>query len=448
MTYLNRFFSSGTSAIHVLAILGLFTATGDVFFVFQLGGLTVRYTQIFLLAAVALFLTQHGGAGFKKPLGVAYLLVVFGLNLAFLPNSPFFNRNVAYAIALFFNILTIIFYTNYYGVSEIRLRSLLRWYIRSFLFVGAFGLLQFLSGLAGKSLLTQQWLVEGRLPRLNGFSYEPSYFALYIMSGWITLVLLLDHGSKIVSRRTLITGVCLLSAVEILSTSRSGLAMMYAVFIAFCLAWIYRAYQGERIGRVRKSIGIAGFLGPAVLVAYISIYQFWLIQALTAGIGILRGGTTHSIGERTDAFARTVALAMDHPVIGVGLGGVGPSISDRLFPGITYDQYMVLHLEGLNVFAEVFAAVGITGGLALIAYLAKQFQVLLWRRSSDNELFIVASALAFGMLGELVLLLFEQNIMRTYLWVHIAVLAAVNYALFERRSRSTGPKGNTSRVSL
>ena len=136
---------------------------------------------------------------------------------------------------------------------------------------------------------------------------------------------------------------------------------------------------------------------------------------MTTGLGFLNNAT-HSVTERQDSFNYTVALALKHPFIGVGLGGVGPSIANTLFPGITYDDYVGHKIEGISVFVEVFAATGIIGGIALLVYFVKQYQFLFWRNVEDSDLYKVVLALGAGLLAELALLVAEQNILRTYLW--------------------------------
>ena len=271
---------AGVSVIHALAVLGLFTATGDIFFVLNVGGLTVRYTQLMLLVAVALFLLTRTSAVIRLPPGIPYLLVIFGLNLAFIPNAPFLSRNIAYEITFFFNIMLILFYTNYYGISPERLHSLLRWYVWSFIFVACFGLLQFAVGLFGISLLTSQWFIANRFPRINGFSYEPSFFALYLMCGWVALAVLADSSSKIISRRLVVWSLILLSVTIVLSTSRSAIAMMYGVLILFSGTWLLKAIGGRRIGKIRWALASVGLAAPVLIFLYLLNYQYEFLRYL------------------------------------------------------------------------------------------------------------------------------------------------------------------------
>ena len=68
------------------------------------------------------------------------------------------------------------------------LQILLKLYLASYAFVAAFGIVQFISPiLGGPALLVEQWWLPGRVPRVNGFSYEPSYFATYLIMGLVCL---------------------------------------------------------------------------------------------------------------------------------------------------------------------------------------------------------------------------------------------------------------------
>jgi hypothetical protein len=89
--------------------------------------------------------------------------------------------------------------------------------------------------------------------------------------------------------------------------------------------------------------------------------------------------------------------------------------------------------EGQSVFAEVAAASGILGSIPFFGFLVVSCiaPLQLARRAPQVEAAWLR-ALVVSLLFEWAILQFNQNILRLYLWVHIAVLAAV-YALVRRQ---------------
>jgi len=320
--------------------------------------------------------------------------------------------------------LLVFVYSDYYGSSEKNLVSLVRWYLISCLCVALFGVVQFFAGIEGHELLITQWLIYKQIPRLNGISYEPSYFAIYMIGAWGTVAVLLDYNvQSILPRRTLQAALVLLTTVIVLSTSRSGIAACYGGFVLFAGYWLLQAIKGRRIGAWRYWLMFIG-IGLPLVVTYIAFLKFPAFAgAMVGGLGIDRT-SSYSVLDRFRAYDETLRLVRRHSIVGVGIGGIGPSIAESLNPGITLESYLRDKINGLNVFLEAFAAGGIVGGLAFIGYLISLFAHLAKRLPLKDDLSRISLALGLGLLFELFLLVFEQNLVRVYLWIHIAVFSA------------------------
>ena len=96
------------------------------------------------------------------------------------------------------------------------------------------------------------------------------------------------------------------------------------------------------------------------------------------------------------------------------------------------------NFEGQSVFAEVIAASGIPGSIPFFAFVIVTIMapLRLARRVPPLQAAWVR-ALAVSLAFEWMILQFNQNILRLYLWVHIAVLAAV-YASVRRQYGDVG----------
>lgn len=77
------------------------------------------------------------------------------------------------------------------------------------------------------------------------------------------------------------------------------------------------------------------------------------------------------------------------------------------------------------VFLEILAASGIFGFLPFILYIGILFvkpMQLVKKLELENQK--ILTALLFSLLSEIIILQFNQNILRPYFWLHIAILSA------------------------
>jgi hypothetical protein len=134
---------------------------------------------------------------------------------------------------------------------------------------------------------------------------------------------------------------------------------------------------------------------------------------------------------------------MKSPLWGYSLGGIAPAIA-QLKGYTTITQEIVKNTEGMCIFMEVLAATGIIGFVFVVGFMYQilfsgrrlrkliqpQFNVRLSQSIKIHHLLIVA------LIFQLLLLCLNQNILRNYLWVHIAL---VNVSFFVVKN-SLNPK--------
>ncbi|QCT93943.1 hypothetical protein FE773_01730 [Caminibacter mediatlanticus TB-2] len=179
------------NSIIILLIFMLFlTSSFDIFLNINLGGFHLRIVYIIEFLLFSLFLYNLKHSYFKFRIINRQLLLIWILFLViFIPNTNFLIRNIGYVFWLFLSIImiallgTLINKKNFFKIFD--------YYVLSFYIVAIFGFVQFILGLFGISLLTTQWWIYGKLPRINGFNYEPSYFGTYLLIGWSLLFYLI-----------------------------------------------------------------------------------------------------------------------------------------------------------------------------------------------------------------------------------------------------------------
>jgi hypothetical protein len=417
--------------IHWLFALCLFTASFDIFLVFNVGG-TVRFAQLVMLlvcvGAIAKA-TQNGAVSW--PTGGLWLLLWCTVQVVFLPLGIDLSFSIRYVLFLFYTVGCYFAVVHLYGRSGY-IERLMRVYLWSYVFVAAFGVFQMVAPMLhlGTFLVTQ-WIVHDRLPRINGFCYEPSYFATYMMPGWITVLDLRYSKARLTAGKRWKWLTIFLGAALFLSTSKTAwLFMMLEGFLRGfprLLRWFKsvasRISAGRLVIRIPKPTMVvlcilAVVLAGAGLRALGSVLD---LNIFLSGTG-LNNTASHSVDERHHQFQDTVDMFEEHPWIGRSLGGVSSRIAER--HGVPNDGKKYL---GFPVVMDLLAASGIIGIVP--------FLIFLWcntigffgtiRSHWPDERAKWLRALVRGTIFIWLVMGADQNVLRLYLWFHMSVVAAV-----------------------
>jgi hypothetical protein len=215
--------------------------------------------------------------------------------------------------------------------------------------------------------------------------------------------------------------------------------MLLELFLRF-FPYIWRGVRsvakGMFAGRVMVLIPGRRFLRNASFYAAVLLAFGFIISRFVSDPAIFLAGTgighqaAHSLNDRTAATAETVAAFKEHPFVGRSLGGVPIYIASRHGVVInTVDQARMFW--GFPVLLDVLVASGIFGFIPFLFFMyANTFGVLrLAKRHWPQERAKWAHALARAMIFEWLSLMADQNLLRVYLWFHIAIVAAVAYHL-------------------
>lgn len=399
------------------------TASGDLF------NLSFLFFKVKLINLIALCLLLVAWAAYKKLyVDREYLLVaVFCLGSMLLSTFFGYNRSICLSFVFFFAFNYVFYFLlSFNTFFWLREEWVFRLYFLSFLCVGCYAAAQIISSLFGVFLpFTTQRIAY--IARGQGFSYEPSYYALYMTSFTMfqNAQYFLEGPEKRNWRRTLLANLLLLA-----STS-TGCFFSYLCFVAVCflfqgLGFVKRWIDGKLLLKV-TGYCIATFTSLFIL-------NYDLIRA-----GFLKffylGFQHGSFAERWDVLWNYFRVFLEHPWVGTGLGGtstyllneMGMDIADFLNVDLLNDPRLV----PLNVTTELLAGLGIVGGSVFLYFLyrvARTFQKALRipTLSETERVRLLAFAISFCVL--LFTLQFNQSIMRAYIWVHVGL--GVGYAKF------------------
>jgi O-antigen ligase len=141
---------------------------------------------------------------------------------------------------------------------------------------------------------------------------------------------------------------------------------------------------------------------------------------------------------RLSQFKETLGIALENPLLGKSLGGVAPyrALKNGMNPKNNDD---VKQFEGMNIFAEMLAGFGMVGFLLMLGFIIlisyDGVRLGIKALASNYKVSIILIGLVLGFLLELFFLMFNQNVLRLYLWNHITLLAlAIEKARYEYTS--------------
>ena len=415
--------------MHALVLLAIVTSSFDVLLIFDLGG-TVRLSQLltilFIVAAMSWIVQQkrvlwpRGGASLV-------LFMVFQAVLMLQWSGVVFVLSVQVFMLLLLSVLGIFAMLQLYGDSRY-VEKLMRGYLLSFVAIAAFGMFQWVApALHLGHPFIRQWIRYGILPRLNGLSYEPSYFATYMIMGFIMLVDLRVTRAKLTAGRRWFWATVLVSAVFFLSTSKTAwifllleaLLRLRPYFVRAVRIHVVRFRRGHlllSLPRVRYVI-LTLVLTAATVAGLFAVSKVVALSTFLSGTGIA-GTAAHSVNDRTGRAADTWRVFLNHPFIGMGLGGVATGIAD-LRGDYVFNFESQRFNAGFPVPLEVLAACGLVSIWPFLWFFLRitlgEARLMREHWQDDRAKWLHALIRALGF--EWLCLLADQNLLRVYFWV-------------------------------
>ena len=392
--------------------LAIMTASFDIVGMVNIAGLNFRFTQFISLPVFLFFLLELiKNKKMQMPRGSWCLWIWVLIQIIFSLRSPDLKNAIGYDLWLIFSVLYIL--SSFYFIDRAySKRWLLQIYLTSYVVMATIGLIQLMLYAVGINFFVVQFWT-GRLARINGFSYEPSYYATYMLMGFVSYAgFLIQKNYSVYSKQKLKRRFFLVATALILSSSRMGWLMIGIFMGGWILKGIWKIVIEKKKGKKNWIIGCMVLL-TICLLAGPFIGKNVDFSMFSAGLGI-NGGSTHSSGPRIDGLQTCLKIFEDSPIIGYGLGGVDPIICQ--YKGIKYST--TNNGMAMSIVGELLVANGLVGLFPLLAYI---YTLLKYNKQTVGNVKILKMALLF----ELMILCFNQNILRSYVWWHIAVLSAI-----------------------
>lgn len=399
--------------IKICVMLALFTTSFDIVGMINIAGFNFRFSQFIILPVILSWFFCAIKGKIQLPTGWKSLFLFMIFQFVFMFRSPNLKNAVGYFMWLLFDII-IIFSIVYYLNKAFHFQWLIHIYMKSFVFISILGLIQFILYLLGINFfVVQTW--NNRLARINGFCYEPSYYATYLIMGFILYSYFVKQKNEsIFPLKVLKRDLIIITLALFLCSSRMG----WLVMLLWILLIMIIEYEKLFINKLtKKKMFFLIFIVPLFFIGIIVIYYIFIrgkvdLTFFLQGMGIL-GTSAHSSSSRINGLIRCIKIFKESPFFGYSLGGVDPVIAQYL--GIPYST--LNNGKGASIIGELLVACGLIGIVPLLNY----FKTLIFKSIKYKEEY-TALAWAFGF--ELFILCFNQNILRPYFWWHIAILSA------------------------
>ena len=411
----------------IILLLIIIFISSDIFLTIEISEATIRFSSILFFVLFILWIIYFSYLKqVKIPMDKTFLPLLIFCFLSFISstNSIFPLKSLIYSLWTVFSALTIVFLLWFSrSDSTDNLDWLLKIYFYSFFVISIFGIYQILLPflIGEKTPFVTQWLQRGTLARINALSYEPSYFATYLIMGCFIWFILWVRENDIVKFR----GIILLTVLVVVFLSSSRIGWLGIVMIiAYGLIGFIGYYLMNKKATTQNMkffiyfIIILLFAIVSVLVMFNNKDKF---DFLFEGTGLF-DTADYSYSIRNDKTLDTFEVFLDKPsnfIIGVGPGGVGAYLVNN---PESFEKLWAT--EPNNFTAEILASVGILGFASFAWFLVNVFKRL-WNLYANNNLLkkyrTVCLALLWGLALELIMLQFNQNYLMPYLWLNIGI---------------------------
>lgn len=402
----------------------------------KLGGFNIRLFYLIAIVISCVYLLRviiHYNQIKFRFLGGIWFGIWFLFLLIFLYHTNLPIRNITYMIWLSISAFMVVSLSDFFSKANY-LKIIVNLYTLSFTLLAILGISQFFLGLLGIDFYVEQWWIGSNVPRVNAFSYEPSYLATYLTIGWSFLFYLKVNKSNYLSNWFQNTSLILVLVCFILSSSRMGILLIVIQLVVWFALKIRKIVQEKKISKDELPLLFVG-LGFVVMIPIIFLVIFYKFSFLLSGVGI-GGEPSHSTDTRSKEFVETVDVFVESPLVGYSIGGIPSAIAENRGQ-IVQSQEECKQNEGMNVFAEMLAASGILGYIPFILFLLSLIflpiklsnQLIAFNIEDSHEYVVLLRAMVYAFVFECLILTMNQNILRAYFWLHIGVLNIVYYTI-------------------
>lgn len=383
------------------------------------GEFSIRINNLLALALFVTFIIRFRFKLFKIDRSLAFSLLLLALSILIsLILSPY-KKRCFFFFAWYFFTISMYVLLPYLLIHYYDSKKVFSFYLASFLAVGIYAFLQLVFSLCGLNDPNAEQFIWGNIVRPNAFSYEPSFYALY-MTPFIVMVnyhfLAAQNEPFFIFKKLTYSKIIFINFLYFVSTSTST----FFAFFIFCLSLLFLPQVRHRF---LKYSGIFVLLFTALsLISPFLMRQFFL--------KFLYGGTTHgSFFERWTGIENAIKVFLAHPFFGVGLGAYPSYLMNAFQTGdirytFPFEKFLLdapnplKLMEPTNVFTEVLASLGIIGTICFITLVVVFVKRALHAIKHSP---ILGYNLLLSVLVMLIVLQINQGVLRTYVWTHLAI---------------------------
>jgi hypothetical protein len=361
-------------------------------------------------------------------LSIAFLLLLSSLIISSF-FSHCYSRSVAYVFISVFT-FCVFFLLPMNLMLFCDRQKLMRVYFLSFVCMGVYALIQLVLSFFGIYDPHAHQKAAVTIARGQGLSLEPSFYALYALP-----FVMFYNTKKILSSFKIFNFKFLFSIffvnVLLIASTSSSVFFAYVLFLVFIILLI-RTKEVERffINCRIKIIKTAVVFASIFLLFSVYFYQLFLDTFFKF---FYVGFFAHqSFLERWEGIVNAWNVFCEYPLLGVGLGGVGPYIylqqNGIALTNPTLDMFDLI--DPKNVLTEVLASLGLYGLGVLLFFgwtVLSIFRGILKDSRLTEEDRMTIFSLFISIVVMMACLQINQGLFRSHIWVHMGI--AVGYIL-------------------
>ncbi len=403
----------------VVSFLYFFTLHADLLQL-RLAGFAIRANNLIGFALLVAMMLRYRKEFFMLHRAIAIPLVVMTLCILIsLIFSPYKKRCI---IFFFFYgmMLLVYFWLPYQMLLKFKTKRVLKAYFASFICAGLITLFQLHRFAATKFIV-----------RPAALCYEPSYYALY-MTPFIVLITFhyfFNQKEDFFLRKNLNlpTLICVHFLFAI-SCASSAFVLYLLLMALFFLFLFLEKFSSFRFQILKFIMGVASLVG--ILLALFTKHVLSILLKVVSVNYIIHH---HSFTERFRSFKESWIIFKRFPFFGVGLGALPEYRFERwLAYDLNFPHYLsrskilvsdrqLYFFESSNVVVEMLASLGI-GGVLITLLFCSSFIYLGKKAAKIN--FMWTCNFFISTLLMLIILQINQGLLRTYVWVHVALAFA------------------------
>ena len=401
---------------------------------YEFGDTTIRATQILLvITGLVWFLRLVWNRSYsfvRNPLLIPLSLFLV-VALASLTNTLNMGRSVTVFMYIIFT-ASLAFVIPNLVITKKQLQKVVIVLLVSFVLVSGFGLFQFLGDMTGlpqevtglREMYTNDIL---GFTRIQSTAYEPLYFANYLLIPIAILFALFLAGKNVIRSGWTIALFSLGVVNLVLTVSRGGYLALAATILLVGVIYFKKLFTVRNVAII--------IIGAVVL--------FWVVlQTLGTGgeLFTLEKFQEHvsnafygaSYDERIETFDQAFTAWREHPVIGIGVGGFGPYVSQHPYY-IPKEGWKIVNNEFIEILAEngiigLFLFVGV-----LFVLIVRSIKAIMVAR--DNYLRAIMVALLGVCFGVIVQYQTFSTLYIVHIWFLIGSMVACQNIIFNNQKK-------------